>query len=216
MLGLLEAEGIEPVRDMRLHAGELDRRWAERWLAEQRIEPGRYLVLAPTAQWLSKRWPAARFGQIAQRLADHRPAGADFGAAVVVGSPGEHEQARPLLQRHWSMPLHDLVGRTTVGQLMALIEQCGLALCNDSAALHLAVGFGRRCLGVFGPTEPRWVGPYRYELGVARADGGESVHYRAARLDQDLIASLDVEVVWEQVQRVLNAPPPPTVFDHEK
>jgi len=216
MLGLLEAEDIEPVRDMRLHVGEDDRRWAEQWLADRGIEPERYLVLAPTAMWLSKRWPAARFGEIAQRIADRRPAGADFHAGVVVGSPGEDEQARPVLQRHWTIPLHDMVGRTTVGRLMALIEQCGLVLCNDSAALHLAVGLGRRCLGVFGPTEPQLVGPYRYELGVARADGGESVHYRAAWLDQDLIASLDVEVVWEQVQRVLNAPPPPTVLDDEK
>ncbi len=215
MLGLLEAEGMTPVRDMQLHIGPEDRAWAAGWLAERDLAPQGYIVLAPTAQWLSKRWPASRFGEIAQRVVTSGDGDPPMHAAVVVGSAGEAEQVRPLLQRHWAMPLHDLTGQTSVGRLMAIIERCGLAVCNDSAALHLAVGLGRRCLGVFGPTDPTRVGPYRYGIGVARADGQRSVHYRAARLDQDLIAKLDVEQVWPRVRRVLAAPPPPTRLDDE-
>ncbi len=207
MLALVEADGIEPVRDMRLYVGDDDRAWADAWLAERGIEPERYAILAPTAQWLSKRWPAARFGQVAERLAG----GGAFNTAIVVGSPGEDEQVRPLLQRHWTIRLHGVVGKTSVGRLMALIERCSFALCNDSAALHVAVGLGRRCLGIFGPTDPKQVGPYRYDVGMVRAPGAESVHYRAARLDQDLIASIDVQAVCEQAERVLAAAPPQVI-----
>jgi len=103
----------------------------------------------------------------------------------------------------------DAVGRTSVGQLMALIERCDLAICNDSAALHIAVGYGRRCVGIFGPTDPQRVGPYRYDLGVVRPSDAGPVNYRAASTDQSLISRVTVEQVCSRIEQVLASPPPP-------
>ncbi|MEO1130848.1 MAG: glycosyltransferase family 9 protein, partial [Planctomycetota bacterium] len=60
----------------------------------------------------------------------------------------------------------DLTGRTTVGTLMATIEASVFVLANDSAALHMAVGFHRPMVGLFGPTRIDRVGPYRHDADV--------------------------------------------------
>ncbi len=208
MLGLLESDGLAPVRDLRLHVPNTDRQWADRWLADHGLTEARYAIVAPTALWRSKQWPIQRFVALTDRLGDM-----GIAAAVVVGSPAEVDATRPLFATAHGTPRHDAVGATSVGQLMALIERCELALCNDSAALHLAVGLGRRCVGIFGPTDPARVGPYRYDIGVAAAPGGAATNYRAAKDDQSLIARVGVDAAWQTVRRVMQHAAPRTRWD---
>ena len=59
-----------------------------------------------------------------------------------------------------------MIGKTSVGGLMALIERGGLFLGCDSAALHVAVGMSRPLVALYGPTRVDLVGPYRRELDV--------------------------------------------------
>jgi lipopolysaccharide heptosyltransferase I len=208
MLSLLEADGITARRDLRLYVpGE-----ADQWAAEQRHDLGlaeqRYAVIAPTAAWLSKCWPSSRFSQLAGRLKR-----LEIDAAVVVGSSGERRQVADLLNGSCPIRLIDRMGKTNVGQLMALIRHAAVVLCNDSAALHIAVGLGVRAVAIFGPTDPAKVGPYRYDIAVVRPQGLDPVRYRAGKLGQELIARVSVEDAWRGVQRVMQAPPPKTVFD---
>ncbi|MHB1156360.1 MAG: glycosyltransferase family 9 protein [Phycisphaerales bacterium] len=208
MLALIEAEGISPVRDMRLYVGEQDRQWAEQWLAEHELIGRRFAVLAPTAMWASKRWPVERFDALAERLGEE-----GIEAGVIVGSPPEVNLTRPLLAGDRKMRRVDAVGRTSVGQLMALMQRGTLAVCNDSAALHLAVGLGVRRVGLFGPTDPAKVGPYHDDVGVVRADIPDTrVHYRD-RNSTGLIERIGVEEVLQAARRVLAGGQPRTIWD---
>ena len=61
---------------------------------------------------------------------------------------------------------------------MAVVERCALLVANDSAALHMGVGFARPLVALFGPTDVARVGPCRREADVLRhatdADAGVS------------------------------------------
>lgn len=208
MLAVVAAAGIEPVRDMRLYTSEPDRAWADALLTDHAVDPDRCVVVAPTAKWASKRWPIERFDAALDALADR-----GFTSAIVVGGPGEESATAPLLAEP-NAPLNriDLTGKTRVGQMMAVIERSAFVLANDSAALHIAMGFARRAVGVYGPTDPAAVGPYRYDLGVARPDDPTRVNYRALADDQSVIAGVGVERVVETIDRVLAAPPPDTLL----
>ena len=158
MLSLVQASGVEPVHDMRLYTDPAERAWsdAQPWSQE------RYAVLAPTSRWPGKQWPADRFTELARRLLAR---GAD--RVVLVGGPGEQDQIASLLG--WAS--HDpravnLVGETSIARLMAVIERAALVVANDSAALHMAVGFDRPLVGLFGPTRIGLVGPYRRRRDV--------------------------------------------------
>ncbi len=155
MLALLEDLGIEPVRDMRLYTSPQDRAWAH-----EACDGRTPVVLAPTSAWPAKRWPCERFCVVARELARRHP-------VAIVSAPDERGQIAPLLDLAASHKhLIDLAGRTTVGQLMALIERASLVIANDSAAVHMGVGLGRPLIALYGPTDTRRVGPYGRERDV--------------------------------------------------
>src|SRR5260370_38280308 len=63
-----------------------------------------------------------------------------------------------------------LVTDATVAQLAALLGRALLVLSVDSGPLHLAVAQGIPTVQVFGPTDPRIVGPWGiHERHIVRA-----------------------------------------------
>ncbi len=101
----------------------------------------------------------------------------------------------------------DLVGATTVGQTMAVVAAAGVVVANDSAPLHMAVGFERPCVGLFGPTDPATVGPFRAERSVVRAPGGASAHFKDPSIGDSVMRRIDVETVIERIDQVLGREP---------
>lgn len=168
MLGLAERAGADVSRpDMRLYA-DPDA------VAQVIIEhPERFAVLAPTSRWASKRWPDERFAALARRLLDNRL----VERVIVVGAPGERAQCPATLQLASEHPrITDRVGSTSVDGLMALISRSALVVANDSAALHMAVGFDRPTVALFGPTDASLVGPYRRPVLQHREPGDTIDH----------------------------------------
>ena len=164
MLSLLGAEGIEPVCDLTLYVTDEHREWWQQRQAALEIRGRRYAVLAPTSRWPSKRWPASHWSQIIDPLL-----GRGFERIVLIGARAEIDQARGIgPEAPGASPVIDLVGGTSLGESMAVIESAALVIANDSAPLHMAVGLGRPCLGLFGPTDPQCVGPYGREDAVLR------------------------------------------------
>lgn len=165
MLGLLQAAGIKPVRDMRLYSSPDERAWVAENL------PGRYAVLAPTSRWVAKQWPDERFAELATRLLEDATGRLD--GVVLVGGPNESEQVPRLVELGEGEPrVSDIIGGTSIARLMAVIEAATLVVANDSAALHMAVGFDRPIVALFGPTRVELVGPYQREADVICGDGG--------------------------------------------
>jgi ADP-heptose:LPS heptosyltransferase len=79
-------------------------------------------------------------------------------------------------------------------------------VCNDSAPLHIAVGFDRRIVCLFGPTDPSRVGPYQRDDTVLQPPGitpRQMTQYRRRRDDQSLIAQISLKRVWDRVEHVL-------------
>jgi len=93
--------------------------------------------------------------------------------------------------------------KTTVGQTMALIEGASLVVCNDSAPMHMAAGFNRPLVAIFGPTDPRLTGPYGLETAVVRDAelyGKDPIGYRHLRDDDAMVQRVSVEAVWQRMQ----------------
>jgi lipopolysaccharide heptosyltransferase I len=208
MLGLLEADGLEPVHDMRLYLAERDRQWLDTFKRDHGIGDAGYACIAPTARWGCKCWPIERYGEIARRMIENGVAGDKL---VIIASPDEREKVLPiyevLLGDGASGERKDLRERvvfpdTNVGQMMALLSEPRVLVCNDSAPLHIAVGFDRPVVALFGPTDPALVGPYRKPESVLRPPDADKFKssYRRHMDDPTLIAKISVDEVWEKMQ----------------
>lgn len=189
MLKLLEPLGVPEVRDLRLYAPSPEREAAAR---DERLS-GPFALLSPTSRWPGKRWAAGRFAQLARRLLD---AGV-VRRVVVVGGKSERDQCGPLLDMASGDPrVVDLIGATSVGGLMAAVERAAVVIANDSAVLHMAVGFDRPMVGLYGPTDVARVGPYgRSDRVIQHVGVGERLDHKDEDLGRGYMDRITVDEV---------------------
>ena len=74
----------------------------------------------------------------------------------------EHErvQAAPLLASIPSERVIDLVGRTDLLTVAALLRRCVLFIGNDTGLMHIAAAAGTPTLGLFGPSPAEQYAPW--------------------------------------------------------
>ena len=85
-----------------------------------------------------------------------------FGCKVIVtGGPTEleHEYGRKLA-RICGPDLVDLVGKTSLKQLLALIAAADALICPDSGPAHMATAVGTPVIGLYASSNPARSGPY--------------------------------------------------------
>jgi lipopolysaccharide heptosyltransferase II len=110
----------------------------------------------------AKRWPAAHFAHLADRLA------ADLDALVLLtGAPNEAPLARAIL-RDTQRPAVNLVGRTSIPELVALLAASDLLITGDSGPMHIACAVRTPVVALHGPTDPDLSGPTDPDAVVLR------------------------------------------------
>jgi lipopolysaccharide heptosyltransferase II len=140
----------EQVGPIALHTDD-DRRRA---LALVPFDAHGAVVLAPGSVWPTKRWPAASFAEVADRLQQE-----GYGAVVMLGGPDEQADVAAVRERMKTSVI-DLAGATTVGLLPALLSKASLLITNDSGPMHVAAAIGTPVVALFGPTSAVLTGPY--------------------------------------------------------
>ncbi len=110
----------------------------------------------------AKRWPAERFAQLADLLAEKQTA-----RILIFGGPGEQDVAQLISTSMTLTPLI-LSGKTTLGEAMALVEKCDLLVTNDSGLMHIAAALHRPLVAIFGPTNPVTTGPLDSRAKIVR------------------------------------------------
>jgi lipopolysaccharide heptosyltransferase II len=127
-----------------------------RMLAARGIDDGSLLigVHAGSINGSAKRWPAAHWAELADRLQE------ELGARVVLtGSRAEMPIARGVAGLMRTRPIV-LTGETSVDELAAVLARCDLVLSGDSGPLHMAVALNRPTISIYGPTDPAISGPF--------------------------------------------------------
>ena len=138
--------------------------WVDRCLAAAGIRPTeRVCVIHPAARWVTKRWPADRFASLADRLAEEQ------GWRVILVAGSVERELVTAVTALMKRPFLDLSGRTTLPQLASLLRRAALLVTNDSGPMHLAVAVGTPVVALFGPTDPRKIGPYGQGHAVLQA-----------------------------------------------
>ena len=203
MLNLLVAEDIELVCDMRLYVAQPDEQWWAKSLGRLGIDTGEYVVLAPTSRWPSKRWPGEHWSALIEPLLER-----GVKHLVLIGSPSERAQVRWLALNPACMgrSVIDLVGSTTVGQTMAIVQGAKMVIANDSAPLHMAVGLARPCVALFGPTAPARVGPYERPEAVLRHPAlalQTAINFKDPKLGDALMRAIRPADVLQRVDALL-------------
>jgi ADP-heptose:LPS heptosyltransferase/SAM-dependent methyltransferase len=114
-----------------------DRAMAESLLQSHEVSPdGLLIALGPGAGDSRRMWPLGNFAELGTWLKEKYSA-----SLLVVGAGGEEYLGHELEQQLRGTVINS-VGRTTLREACALLEQCQLYIGNDTGAMHLASAVG--------------------------------------------------------------------------
>jgi heptosyltransferase-1 len=146
------------------------------------------VLIHPGGGWGAKRWPAARYGAVAEEFATR-------GALVLINAgPGEDALAAEVLA---AVNGPCSVVRCSLPQLIALSRRVTLAIGGDTGPLHLACALGKPVIGLYGPTDPRRNGPFGSRFRVLRNPESRRDHTRRDAPEAGLLT------IWPEA--VMNA-----------
>ncbi len=103
--------------------------------------------------WRTKQWDMRNFYEVINEISTLVPS-IKF---VLTGSSSEQALIDEFPQ---SNSVINLVGKTDIMQLGALIERCEICLTCDSGPMHIAAAVGTPTVALFGPTNPKRHRPY--------------------------------------------------------
>lgn len=163
-----------------------------------------------------------RFRNFRNWSVDNYVAVADFlssrhGAHVVLtGGPTDLERAyAAAIHQRVACPVTDLVGRTSLKQLLALIERADVVICPDSGPAHMASAVGTPVIGLYATSNRHRTGPYfsldlvvdAYPEAVRREFGKpvDTLPWGKRVRDPNAMDLIQVESVLKNVEQVLGS-----------
>lgn len=139
---------------------------AEALLAEAEVRPDNPVIaMNLQARWRTKLWEEERFARLGEVLARRHGA-----RILVIGSSSDLPLARRLVS-HMNPAPFVAAGRTDLKVLIALLRRINLLVTVDSGPMHLAAALGTPLVALFGPTDPRLIGPYGGDPPTGQAGG---------------------------------------------
>jgi len=115
-----------------------------------------YVLIQPGAVWEHKRWPY--FAELINSVARKN----EMLRFVLVGAAKEDEVCERVflgLDEAVKAKTENLAGKTSLRELILLVNGAGLVIANDSGVAHIAGALGRRTVVFFGPSSPARFAP---------------------------------------------------------
>ena len=146
----------------------------------------------------TKRWFPERFAAVLERL--HR-SGRRF---LLLGGTGEEPLAEQI-SAEMDHPVINLIGRTTVAEVLALIGRCSLFLSNDSGLMHVAAALNIPQVALFGSTDPQKTAPLNNRAVVIHPEhvGCTPCFKRSCPEDLECMKAITVEEVAVTAENLL-------------
>ena len=194
-LSSLERLGIEPsgggAVNFNITLSEKDVSEAVNLLMELGIDDGEpFVVIAPSARWNTKIWPAERFVKLANMLLESEGV-----RSILVGTANDErllDGCTELLEGGNKLAF----GRTSMKGLGALLKKACLMVGQDSGPMHMASALGTPTLALFGPSDPSWSAPYGNIHKVASANVNCSPCFRTECPDMRCMKELSLDAVY--------------------
>jgi ADP-heptose:LPS heptosyltransferase len=150
---LAGALGVEVrPQDLRLTVPAAGQAFAEEFCTARGLKGGDYVVCAPFTRGAIKNYPLRRWREVTEAISRRLP-------VVLLGAGGDGPASASIAAGLDGKVL-DLVGRTSIPQMVGLIARSAVVICGDSAAKFIAPAVGVPAAVVIGPTRAQRTGPY--------------------------------------------------------
>ncbi|MBM3253454.1 MAG: glycosyltransferase family 9 protein [Candidatus Omnitrophica bacterium] len=143
----IDSEGLN--YDLTLNLDKKDKKFASEFLNNSNVSDEDLLITIHIGGGKDKAWSKERFAQIADELIER------YGARILfLGSKKEFPAVNSIIQLMKNKSLN-LVSKTTLMQMAALLEKSHLLICNNSGPMHIAAALKIPTISISGPVDPR-------------------------------------------------------------
>jgi ADP-heptose:LPS heptosyltransferase len=166
--------------------------------------PGTYVCIHPGARMRTRRWPAERFAQVADRFARQ-------GMPIVLTGSADEAALVGGVRSAMKLPALDLSGRTDLGALAALVSRAALVVCNDTGISHVAAAVDTPSVVICSGSDPERWSPLNVERHRVLAHPVECRpcmyldcpigHPCAMGVSVDMVAAQAEELLWAKGAR---------------
>ena len=190
--------GMDQTPPSKIHVSETHQQEAANLLKNKNP----IICLSPAANWDKKCWPLEHFAKLATEL--RSPKGRFPSATIaILGAPNQREELDPLFQALPKEATLDLVGKTSLPTLAALLEQSTFFVGNDSGLMHLAAAMDTPTLGLFGPSPENIYAPWGKNATYIRTKSSFKEAMALAEQGDNIMHTLSVDDVLEKVRTFL-------------
>lgn len=145
-------------------------------LTESGVDLTKPLVISNAgAGWAAKRWLPENYARLVQTVS------ASGGQVAFIGTKADLGAFEAVIAAGGENAVN-LISKSNVRELVALLSMANVVVAGDTGALHIAAGLGRPCVGIYTQTNPERSGAY-------------------GQLER--CQSTDVDVVSEQVVKLM-------------
>ena len=146
----------------------------------------------------AKCWLPERYIEVTKKLLENPDVFVIyFGDAT--GSPLVNEITKDFDKR-----VVNLAGRTSLRELIALINCCSIFLTNDSGPMHIAAALGVKLLALFGSTNDEKTGPYNQGEVIHKHVSCSPCYKRVCPIDFKCMKEISVEEVYQKLIDILH------------
>lgn len=198
---LLESMGI-PVTDIppQLYISNEEKEAAEHILVRSEIDPRNSTIVGinPGAAYGSaKCWLPERFVEVTQRLLEDPTVNVlffgDQAGAPLVSQICQHMPSRVI----------NLAGKTSIRELMSLIQKCTVFLTNDSGPMHIAAALNVPLVALFGSTNAVKTGPLPMGEVIQKKVSCSPCYKRICPIDFRCMKGIEVNEVYAALRKVI-------------
>lgn len=201
-MGFAKAIGVSDITpSWNIPVPQADTEFAQRQIADGE----KVLVICAAASKAERNWLPERYAAVAQHAVNK-------GYRVILcGGPTALEKTLAEdIANACSAKLDNLVGKTSLTQLLALLKRANLVLAPDTGPAHMAVTQGTPVIGLYAHSNPGRTGPYlsqqyvvsAYQEAIASQQSGE-VKWGTRAKGEHLMALISVEAVIEKFDQVI-------------
>ncbi|NOR52234.1 MAG: glycosyl transferase [Gammaproteobacteria bacterium] len=129
---------------------------AQRYAEQQLPGDGKWLIISPCSSMDYRNWLPERYAAVANYASEQ------LGYRVVLtggNSPIEHQYASEITEAMQSTPIN-LIGKSSLKELLAVLKRADVLLAPDSGPAHLATAVGTPVIGLYACTNPDRARPY--------------------------------------------------------
>jgi ADP-heptose:LPS heptosyltransferase len=170
--------------------------------------PEKFVIISPGAskRRLMKTWQKEKFAKLMLLLKEKNGL-----SPVLVGGADNQAYNSEIIRilekmdREKNIDVLDLTGKTGLASLCSVIKWASLFVGIDSGVMHMASSLDIPVVGLFGPTDPFYVGPQNERSIVVRDESMECVPcYLKKCRHWDCMRKLDVDKVFDACKQLLN------------